>query len=168
MVAAELHDERHKGSSDAYDLMAQAEGSDEFFPGEKDYRLMRLHRQRRDVQGLFPDRARDEAAALISEAIEQGGSQGTIAQVPVRMRLTRDPDGGILTLWIAFMQRPVQGSFSGEPIPLTDHRFLLLVATCRSALSQGRQTDEVLTDQVHDFPGGLANERAAVMVFASQ
>ena len=162
LLAVEEHDERHKGRADAYDIFAQLEGRGELFPTETDYKLLELDRRRLDTAS-FADDVRENSAAVVKEAAETGRAAGELAGVSARMVWERD-DKGTVTLHVAISAEPVHGVRSGLEFPLTDQRFHLLAEAVRQA-AEALYKPEVLAEPVWEFPGGLRNERAFVLIF---
>jgi hypothetical protein len=60
--------------------------------------------------------------------------------------------------------QPVKGARSGLQFPLTQQRFLLASEAVRQA-AEDLYKPEVLAEQTFEFPGGLTNERAFVLMF---
>jgi len=162
LLAVEEHDERHKGRSDAYDRIAKLEASGELFPTETDHKLLELDRRRLDTSS-FADDVKASATALVATAAETGRASGELANVPARLVWNRDADGAV-TLHVAISSKPMNGPRSGFEFPLTDERFLLLAEAVRQA-AEALYKPEVLAEPVWDFPGGLRDERAFVLVF---
>lgn len=84
LLDAQLHDERHKGSADAYDVFAQLEAAGRLFPVELDYKWLELDRRILDTAS-FADDVRADAHALVDGARQNGRANGTIAGVPARL-----------------------------------------------------------------------------------
>lgn len=163
LLGVEMHDERHKGSRDAYDVFGRLDASGQLFPTELDYKLLELDRRRLD-SATFADSARRDAATLIRDVAKKGRVRGAVAEVAVRA-VWEASDDGTVTLQAAVSLEPVIGARSGLPFPLTQERFLLLAEAVRHA-AEDMHTPEVLAEEVYDFPGGLRNERAFMLVFS--
>jgi hypothetical protein len=165
LLDAALHDERHKGSSDAYDLFEQLETQGRLFPIEADYLWLELDRRRLDTE-RFADDVRRDALRLLVEARQSGRANGTLASVPVRLAWEHRPDD-LPTLYAAVSIRPVRGSRSGFEFPLTQERFLLVAEAVRQS-GEAFLGPQVLVDELFAPPPLLAplhNERAFMVVF---
>jgi hypothetical protein len=162
LLGAELHDERHKGTSDAYDIFGRLDEAEELFPMPADYKLLELGRRRLDTANFAED-ARTDAKELVREAADSGRSAGRLAGIPARLVWDADDAGGV-TLSVAISMQPVKGARSGLQFPLTQQRFLLASEAVRQA-AEDLYKPEVLAEQTFEFPGGLTNERAFVLVF---
>lgn len=162
LLAFEQHDERHKGSGDAYDIFARLEGQGRLYPVDVDYKLLELARRARDTEG-FRDAALADAKALLAEAVSEGAARGTTASVETRVATI---DGGNPTiLGVALSMKPIRGELSQAVFPLTEDRFLLLATSFENAARElfGDAEAEVPS---YAFPGGLSNERAFQIAFA--
>lgn len=162
LLAFEQHDERHKGSGDAYDIFARLEGQGRLYPVDVDYKLLELARRARDTEG-FRDAALADAKALLAEAVSEGAARGTTAGVETRVATI---DGGNPTiLGVALSMKPIRGELSQAVFPLTEDRFLLLATSFENAARElfGDAEAEVPS---YAFPGGLSNERAFQIAFA--
>ena len=106
---------------------------------------------------------RAHAKELVREASATGRSTGTLAGIPARLVWDADEAGGV-TLSVAISVLPVKGERSGLPFPLTQARFLLASEAVRQA-AEDLYKPEVLAEEIFEFPGGLNNERAFVLVF---
>ena len=162
LLAVEDHDERHKGRADAYDRFAQLEAADDLFPTGTDYKLLELDRRRLDTASFATD-VQESAADLVKAAADSGRSAGELANVPARLAWERDEDGAV-TLHVAISTKPVKGPRSGYEFALTDERFYLFAEAVRQA-AEDLYKPEVLAEPVWEFPGGLREERAFVLVF---
>jgi hypothetical protein len=161
LLGVEQHDERHKGKSDAYDIFAGQEAAGVLFPAPVDYKLLELDRRLLDTQTFVPDVLND-ALELVKQAIEDGGAEGTAAHIPIRLRVERDVSGTVMVAAAISMQ-PVVGKRSGLDFPLTQERFMLATEALRQAVEKVVGSD-ALADEAWEFPGGLRNERAAMIV----
>jgi hypothetical protein len=162
LLGAEAHDERHKGSADAYDIFAALDANGTLWPIGTDYKLLELDRRRLDT-ATFADDVRSDATTLVTQAAESGRASGTLAGVGARLVWERDA-GGSVTLHVAISTQPIVGPRSGLEFALTQHRFVLLSEAVRQA-AEDLHKPEVLAEEIYDFPGGLSNERAFVLVF---
>ena len=162
LLGAEWHDERHKGSKDAYDVFAALEAAGDLFPGSADYKLLELDRRRLDTASFAWD-VKHDAKKLVAQAESTGGASGTLAGVPARLHWKADSRGTVI-LTVAVSTVPVRGPRSGLEFPLTQERFLLLGEAVRQAAEEIYKP-EVLADETFDVPGGLNNERAFLFVF---
>jgi hypothetical protein len=162
LLGAELHDERHKGASDAYDIFEALDKADDLFPVTADYKLLELDRRRLDT-ARFGEDVRRDAKALVTEASSAGRSTGTLAGIPARLVWQADDAGGV-TPSVAISMLPVRGERSGFDFALTQQRFLLASEAVRQA-AEDLYKPEVLAEETFDFPGALNNERAFVLVF---
>lgn len=162
LLAAEIHDDRHKGSSDAYDIFAALNRAGRLFPADIDYRRLELDRRREDTSS-FADDVRRDAAELVEASVKDGHHHGTLASIPARSACVID--GGLRVLSVAVSRQPVQGLRSGLDFPLTDERFLLLAEAVRQA-AEAIFGPEVLRDEIYSFEHGeLRNERAFALMF---
>ncbi|MDQ3630639.1 MAG: hypothetical protein M3417_05055 [Actinomycetota bacterium] len=163
LLGAELHDERHKGRSDAYDILGRLDDQGELLPVPIDYKRLELDRRRRDTQNVAADVARD-ATDLVARALPDG-AEGAVAGVPVR--LVVEDDATTTTLFVAVSERPVAGRHSGLSSPLTERRFVGIILGFRAVLEE-RYGPPVLTEELRDrsaFPGGLRRERPFLVYF---
>jgi len=163
LLGAELHDERHKGKSDAYDILGRLDDAGELFPAAVDYKRLELDRRRRDTENIASDVARD-AAALVDQAFP-AGAEGTVAGV--RVRLIAEDEAGMTTLYVAVSEQLVAGQHSGLSSPLTERRFLGIILGFRAALEE-RFGPPVLTEELRErsaFPGGVRRERPFLVYF---
>lgn len=157
LLGAEKHDERHKGRSDAYDILGRLDEQGELMPLDIDYKRLKADRMRRDTENIAYD-VRTEAAALVAQALPRGAS-GTVAGIDVR--LVAEEDDGMLACFVAVSEQPVTGKHSGVPAPLTERRFSGIMEGFRIALEE-LYGPPVLIEELRDrstFPGGLARER---------
>lgn len=163
LLGAGIHDERHKGGTDVYDILGALDDAGQLMPQTVDYDRLELDRRRADAS-VFPDIARAEADALVADCVRNSHAQGAVAGIP--LRLSGSSDAGTTTLYGAVSRVPVPGVRSGLPFPLTEERFALVVETLRTAAANIGGTD-VLTGETYTYPGGLAgSERAFLLVFA--
>jgi len=165
LLAAEMHDERHKGKSDAYDIMGQLDAAGRLFPQRVDYKWLELDRRRLDTESFAAD-VRSDARALVEAAQHSGRDFRTVASVPVRANWEAS-EGGLSTLYVAVSLQPVRGERSGLEFPMTNDRFLLVAEGIRQA-GEDVHGPEVLVDEVLRFPEALpplTNERGFVVVF---
>jgi hypothetical protein len=160
LLGAEQHDERHKGRSDAYDILGNL--GEDILPAEVDYKLLELDRRRLDTINFADDVMRD-AKALVTVSRSRRSAAGTLAGVPARL-VWQDHDDGHVSLSVAISTDPVPGERSGFDFPLTQERFLLLAEAVRQATEKVFKP-EVLKDELFDFPGGIRNERAFSLLF---
>ncbi len=163
LLGAELHDERHKGRADAYDILGQLEDSGELFPGELDYKLLELHRRLWDVSS-FADDLHADADALIQDLSQRERTSRTLANVPVRAVIARDDS--VVGFYVAVSTRPVIGQRSGLEFPLTDERFTLLQEGVRAGVERSLGGVCLAGDwqDMSVFPGGGREERAFVIL----
>jgi hypothetical protein len=163
LLGAELHDERHKGRADAYDILGQLDASDQLFPAQIDFKRLESDRRRRDVANVADDVRRDAATAVAD--LNSGEQQTTVAGVPVRL-IVSDNDG-MTELFVAVSEAPVTGKHSGLPIELTSPRFLGIMAGISEAVEQAHQPP-ALAEELLDrslFPGPLGRERPFLVYF---
>ena len=165
LLDAQIHDERHKGSSDAYDIFAKLEYDGRLFPVEIDYTWLELDRRRLDTDSFAADVLRD-ARDLVAATRATGRAAGTLAGVPARLAWDYS-HGELAALYVAISTQPVQGARSGFEFQLTNERFLLLAEAVRHAgeLLLGPQ---VLVDELPAMPvalGHRGDERAFLVVF---
>lgn len=158
LLGAEQHDDRHKGRSDAYDVLGSLDQQGQLFPQEIDYDRLELDRRRWD-QAAFGEDVRRDAATLVSQGVP-GGSNGTLAGVPAR--IVTDDAGALLAIYVAVSTKPVPGLRSGMPIAMTEQRFSLLQIAVCSAL-EGIVGRPEVCEEILDrstFPGRVhRNER---------
>jgi hypothetical protein len=165
LLDAQIHDERHKGTSDAYDIFAGLEAAAQLFPLEVDYKWLELDRRRLDTESLADD-VRKDARDLVERARANGRVEGTLAGVPARLMWERDPSGPS-SLYAAISTRPVKGARSGWQFPLNDARFLLLAEAVRQA-GEDLFGPEVLVEELYSSDEPLRkhpNERAIFVMF---
>jgi hypothetical protein len=155
LLDAQIHDERHKGSADAYDIFGQLEESGQLFPLEVDYKWLELDRRLLDTESFAED-VRTDARTLVDAARQQGRATGTIAHVPARLAWEQRP-GDIASLYVAVSTRPVTGPRSGRLFPLNRQRFLLLAEAVRQA-GEDIYGPEVLVDD-QPAPSALLGHR---------
>jgi hypothetical protein len=163
LLGAEMHDDRHKGKSDAYDLLAALDANGTLFPTELDYKLLELDRRRWDTSS-FADDLRSDADALVEGVLARGDTRFRVVNVPVRVATHRED--GMLAVYVAVSTRPVTGPRSGLDFPLTPERFLLIQEGVREALER-RLGKEVLAGEWQDmsvFGGGAKQERAFIVL----
>jgi hypothetical protein len=164
LLGAEMHDERHKGSADAYDRFAQLDAAGELFPIKRDYVWLELDRRRLDTETFSGD-AQSNARELVTAARADGRASGTLAGVPAwSMWEERD---ALVALTVAISTIPVRGTRSGFEFQLTQERFLLLAEATRRAAEE-LEGPEVLVEEIFRLPRPLANlhnVRAFVVVF---
>lgn len=165
LLDAQIHDERHKGSADAYDRFAQLEASRTLFPVEVDYKWLELDRRRLDTASFASDVRRD-AQRLVNVARELGRADGTLAGVPARLAWEHEP-GNLAVLYVAVSTRSIPGPRSGFELPLTNQRFLIMAEAVRQA-GESLLGPEVLVDELRGGSGALGrrhDERAFLVVF---
>lgn len=159
LLGAEPHDERHKGKTDAYDILGRLDASGELWPAPVDYKRLELDRRRRDSDSFGPE-ARRDAAELVA-GLREGQQRATIADVPVRVVVEQL---GLMAVHVAVSVEPITGRLSGCEFPLTESRFLLIQAAVREALEVAYEPPALL-EELRDpsaFPGPLGRERAFV------
>lgn len=164
LLGAEMHDERHKGKSDAYDILAKLDAAGQLFPAEIDYKRLELHRRRWDTSSFSTD-LRSEAATIARTALENGRVETTLVGVQVRAIVERE--NSMLGVYVAVSVRPVRGPRSGLPIGLTEERFLLLQEGIRAAVEKQLGTS-TLAGEIGNtlvFPGGRRADERAFVVF---
>lgn len=158
LLGAEQHDERHKGRSDAYDVLGALDQSGELWPQEIDYERLELDRRRWDQEFFGADVQRD-AAELVARI--PGRAEGALAGVPTRIRTTES--GSLLSVYVAVSTRPIPGPRSGLPIALTEERFALIqiaiAAALDAALGQPEFCEELRDRSV--FPGPIRKDERA-------
>lgn len=66
LLGAEQHDERHKGKSDAYDILGQLDRNKTLFPSPLDYKRLELGRRRLDSISFASDYERTPRPSLRS------------------------------------------------------------------------------------------------------
>lgn len=165
LLAAVMHDERHKGRADAYDVFGQLEAAATLFPQRVDYKWLELDRRRVDTESFAAD-VRENARALVEAAHGVGRDARPVASVPLR-GIWESVPGGLSTLYVAVSLQPVRGARSGLDFPMTNERFLLLAEGVRQA-GEDVFGPEVLVEEVPRFPEALPplnNERGFVIVF---
>ena len=160
-LGAEPHDERHKGKSDASDILGKLDAAGALFPAEIDYKRLELDRRRWDTTSFAAD-LRDDADRLASAVLGMGDVPETIVNVPIRVVLQHD--NGMLGVYVAVSTRPVTGVRSGLPFPLTPERFLLIQEGVREAI-QRKIGQDVVSGEWLDMSvfGGGTEERAFVV-----
>lgn len=161
LLGAEKHDERHKGRSDAYDILGALDAAGQLFPQPIDYERLELDRRLLDSQN-FADDARRDSRQLIEKVLAETRAEGEIARVPCRLVFQKA--NGLAAVFAAVSVKPVVGDRSGLPFPLTNERFLLLAEAVRAA-AEDLLGPEVLAEEDPRFPGGLDDERGFVLVF---
>ncbi len=164
LLDAQIHDERHKGSSDAYDKFAALERAGQLFPVEVDYMWLELDRRRLDTES-FSDDVRRDAEMLVAAARKNTRAEGTLAGVGAR--LAWYPSGDLPVLTGAVSTRPVLGVRSGYEFPLTNERFLLIAEAVRQA-GEALLGPQVLVDELYAPPvelGRRGDERFFIVVF---
>jgi len=159
LLGAEQHDERHKGRSDAYDILGRLDDRGELFPMTVDYKRLELDRRRRDSDS-FVDDVHDDACALVG-ALSVGEQATALGGVAVRVIVEK---GDLLVLHFAVSTNAARGRLSGLEFPLTEQRFQAIQLGVRRAL-EARHGPPALLDELRDrsaFPGRLGPERAFV------
>ncbi len=162
LLGAAEHDERHKGKSDAYDILAHLDARNELFPTDADRTWLELDHRRLDTENFADDVQRD-AEELVRAAQSEGSAAGTLAEVPARAVWQSDA-AGMVALSVAVSREPIVGARSGMEFSLTHERFVLLMEAVRSAAERIHKP-EVLAEELSSFPGGLRNERALILIF---
>lgn len=167
LLAAEQHDERHKGSGDAYDLMAKLERTGRLFPDKLDYRWLELDRRRLDTASFSAD-AQAGARALVAGARSGERASGSLAEVPAWAFW--EEQERLVALFVAVSTIPIHGGRSGYEFALTQERFLLLAEAVRRAAEE-LEGPEALVEETHRLPPALADlhsVRAFVVVFSRE
>lgn len=162
LLGAELHDERHKGESDAYDILGELDRAGNLFPTDVDYKRLELDRRRWDTESFAED-LRTDAADLIRRGWPDGAN-GVLAGVKARLVIQRE--GSFAAIYVAVSEQPVRGKRSGLQFPLTQERFLLLTEGTREAAEEAFGTT-VLADELRErdkFPGGVRGERPFLLL----
>jgi hypothetical protein len=165
LLAVELHDDRHQGSSDAYDIFQQLENSGRLFPEQVDYQWLELDRRRLDTASFSADVRRD-GRRLVAAARRSGRSTGTVANVPVRLAWEHRA-GDLPVLYVAVSTRTTAGPRSGLSFPLTNERFLLIAEAVRQA-GEALIGPEVVVDELLVAPDALGrrqDERTFLVIF---
>lgn len=161
LLGAEQHDERHKGSSDAYDILGRLDDNGELFPRTADYRRLELDRRRRDSDSFVDDVYND--ACSLAGSLRAGEQAATLGGVAVRVIVE---EGDLLALHVAVSIDSVMGRISGLMFPLTEPRFLAIQWGMQRAL-EAEYGPPALCDELHDrsaFPGRLGRERPFVVL----
>jgi hypothetical protein len=165
LLGAEMHDERHKGRNDAYDIFAGLQANDTLFPQPVDYKWLELDRRRLDSSSFSEDVRRD-AIALVEAARSKGRDRRRVAGVNVRA-IWDAQEEALASMFVAVSMTPTRGLRSGLLFDLTHERFTLIAEAIRQA-GEDVAGPEVLVDEVVRFPEGLPqlkNERGFVIVF---
>ena len=164
LLGAEMHDERHKGRSDAYDILGKLDAAGELFPVRLDHKLLELDRRRWDTSSFGTD-LRSDATTLARVAVESGHTETTLAGVPVRA-IVKWEDSSMVGVYVAVSVRPIKGPRSGLPFPLTEERFLLLQEGVRAAVEAqlGNATFAGEIGSTLEFPGGRRGDERAFVV----
>lgn len=153
LLGALPHDERHKGTSDAYDIFERLEQEGVLFPQEADYERLELDRRKRDTEP-FAEMVRRDARELIDAASTNSRATGTLAGVNVH--LVWEPVQEFIALWAAVSTQPMVGPLSGYEIPLTNDRFLMLGEAMREA-AENLYGPEVLAEERKEPPDVFQN-----------
>jgi hypothetical protein len=165
LLDAQVHDDRHKGKTDAYDIFALLESAGQLFPLEIDYQWLELDRRRLDTESFAADVQRD-AHSLVDHARKTGRANGLLAGVPARLAWEHRA-GDIPTLYVAVSTRAVTGPRSGYDFPLTGQRFLLLAEAVRRAgedlIGPDVEVGELLAPP--DLLGRQRDERTFMVLF---
>lgn len=166
LLGAEMHDERHKGSTDAYDILGGLDDQGQLMPQSVDYKRLELDRRRWDTESFATDLAED-ADRLLDETLNDDRATGTLAGVPSRWAVqSREAD--FVLVVVAVSTKPITGARSGLDFPLDQKRFWLLNEGCRAAAK--RRGCDALSEETQDsmsVPGGLNNERAFRLLIQS-
>ncbi|MCW2993819.1 MAG: hypothetical protein JWQ18_1314 [Conexibacter sp.] len=160
LLGAEKHDDRHKGRSDAYDILGRLDEDGELFPTEADRKRLELDRRRRDSESFLPE-ARQDARRLVAN-LRPGQQRASLSSISVRIIVEELDD--LVAVHVAVSAAPVIGRLSGERFPLTQSRFLALQLAMQAALEEVYGPPALL-DELRDtsaFPGGLGEERPFV------
>lgn len=152
LLGAQIHDERHKGSADAYDIFERLDRDDALFPLDVDYGRLELDRRKQDTE-QFSEIVRRDARALIDKVAADGSATGELAGVQTRAQLSDDVDD-LIGLFVAVSTRPVRGRLSGMEFALTNERFLMVGEAVRQAAEQ-LFGPEVLADETQSPPDSL-------------
>jgi hypothetical protein len=166
LLDAEIHDERHKGTSDAYDLFAQREVDGVLYPVEVDYKWLELDRRRLDTES-FADDVRGDARELVLHARKHGRATGSLAGIPARLAWEHAAND-LPLLYVAVSVKPIVGARSGFEFPLTNERFLLAAEAVRQAGEELFGPEVLVEEQfapVAALGGHLRNQRAFMIVF---
>lgn len=153
LLSAQLHDERHKGRSDAFDIFARLDRAGDLFPQEVDYARLELDRRLRDAQP-FAENVRRDARELIDEAEKTGRVTGSLAGV--KIHLVWEKTDEFIALWAAVTAHPIRGVLSGYEIPLTNQRFLMFGEALREA-AENLYGPEVLAEESKEPPHVFKN-----------
>jgi len=165
LLGADVHDERHKGRSDVYDVLGELADQGLLFPQSVDYKRLELDRRLADTAN-FADDVRSDAERLIARLRDSGRAEGTLAGVKIRAAWTETDDSDVAIVYAGISTEPSRGPKSGYDFPLTEQRFLLLAGALEQAAERvlGR---EVLTEERSDVPGKRQDERGLMLVFES-
>jgi hypothetical protein len=163
LLGAEQHDDRHKGKSDAYDILGGLDQAGTLFPSELDLKRLELDRRRWD-SGSFASDLRSDAAAFASDLINSGRCNTEVAGVRVRGVVEREDS--MIGVYVGVSTRPVAGPRSGLMFPLTEERFLLIQEGVRHALEEeiGGTVLAGLWPDASKLPGGAVDERVFVVL----
>jgi hypothetical protein len=166
LLGADIHDERHKGRSDVYDVLGELDDQELLFPQPVDYKRLELDRRVADT-ATFADDVREDARSLVAELQESRRAEATLAGVRTRAAWTEAEDSDITIVYVGISTEASRGPISGYEFPLTEQRFLLLAQALTEAAEEvlGR---EVLTEERNDVPGKRQDERGLILVFESQ
>jgi hypothetical protein len=159
LLGAEQHDDRHKGKSDAYDILGRLDDDNELFPEGVDYQRLELDRRRRDSDSFVDDVHRDACAVV--DGLCPGEHRATLGGVPVRV-IVEELD--VIAVHVAVSTESVTGPLSGLEFPLTEQRFLAIQLGMQRAL-EATYVPPALLGPLLDpsaFPGALGRERAFV------
>lgn len=162
LLGAEQHDERHKGTSDAYDILGALDAAGELFPQEIDYKRLELHRRRWDTESFAEDVIGD-GRDLFAAAGKSGSAKAALVGVPSRMVL--DEESGLLIAHVAVSEKPIKGPRSGLQLPLTQPRFELIMEGVRQAVEGEVGTEVLAGESPGAFPGGVKNERSFALMW---
>jgi len=168
LLGGEIHDERHKGSRDAYDIFGQLEANGTLFPSDVDYKWLELDRRRADTHS-FADDVRRDARKLLKLTRSAGRAEGSLAGVDAWLQWGEER-GGLAALYVAVSTEPITGARSGYTFPLTNERFLLVAEAVRQA-AEDLVGPEVLGDELSRPPDGLGaphSTRAFFLLFEAR
>jgi hypothetical protein len=162
LLGAELHDERHKGSADAYDILGGLDAAGTLFPQKLDYKRLELDRRRWDTESFAED-VITSGGQLFAAAQKSGSAKAAVVGVPSRMILDEESD--LRIAHVAVSEKPVKGPRSGLDFPLTQQRFELIVEGVRQAVEAEVGTEVLGGESPGAFPGGVKNERSFALMW---
>jgi hypothetical protein len=165
LLGAEMHDERHKGRRDAYDILGHLDAR--LLPEKVDYLRLELDRRRRDTESFATDLV-EQASSLYRVAAEgDGRSAAEVVHVPVRVVVAPN-ESDLHLVFVAVSSEPVIGPLSGMSFALTQERFALITEGFRQAIELvTASTADACEVHAGQFPGGLNNERGILVMFGA-